>query len=53
MHFVSLDRAMVGVDSRKLDILAKIVTSIIAEETVLARNAGLHGHSIAYRIFTY
>jgi len=47
MDFVSLQSPSIWVDTRKLNIFAKVVSAIFAEETMTARNARFDGHSIA------
>jgi hypothetical protein len=47
MDFVSLQSPSIWVDTRELNIFAKVVSAIFAEETMTARNARFDGHSIA------
>ena len=49
MDLVSLQSSSIWVDTRKLNIFAKVVSAIFTEETMTARNARFDGHSIAYR----
>lgn len=48
MDFVPLQRTMVWVDAGKVYILAKIVSSVRAEEALPARYTRLHGDTITF-----
>lgn len=49
VDFVSLYCSGVGVDTSKLYIFAEVVSSIIAEEALIAWYTGFNSNSIAWR----
>ena len=47
VDFVSLHCSVVGVDAGELDVLAEVIPALLAEETLVAWHARLHGHAVA------
>lgn len=48
MDFVALDCSGVRVDTGELDVLAEVVSAIVAQEAIFAGDARLNGDTIAW-----
>ena len=52
MCLVSLDCTVVGVDTCKLDVFAKVIATILAKEAFTTGNTGLKGYTITLIILS-